>query len=105
MKQERGESEAPAGPQIVRGTAVDWSRIIFGVRSPLRGLEFLVRLSQGCAALALGYYPWLPPGADCVGAWGELGGRERIAWARTGFSSTLEGCGSIDIQVTVLARF
>jgi len=69
MKQERGESEAHAGSQIVRSAAVDWSRIIFGVRSPLRGLEFLVRLSQGCAALALGYYPWLPPGADgaCVG--------------------------------------
>jgi len=45
---------------------------------PQRGLEFLVRLSQGCAPLALGYFPWLPPRADCVGAWCELGSRERI---------------------------
>jgi hypothetical protein len=58
------------------------SGIVVGVRSPLRGLEFLVWLSQGCAPLALGYFPWLPPGADFVGAWGELGGWERIAWVR-----------------------
>jgi hypothetical protein len=50
-----------------RFAAVAPSKIKLEIRSPLRGLKSVALLSQGCAALTLGYSRWLPPGASWCG--------------------------------------